>query len=94
MKIWHCFIGQRPSSAIFEALSQTNLPLLACEAPTATGPGIVFFDEITNQLLELLRTASRRGLERVLAVALKRSDLKTTAAWRLLELLLWLKSMG
>lgn len=85
MNIWHCFIGQKPSSAILEALSQANLPLFACAAPATSGPGIVFFDEITNQLFELLRAASRRGLERVLAVALKRADLKTTGAWRLLQ---------
>ncbi len=85
MKIWHRFLSEKPQTAILEALSRVHLVSDANELVEPQGPGIVFFDAITPQLYELLRDVSRRGLERVLAIAVSRADLKAAASWRLLE---------
>jgi transcriptional regulator with GAF, ATPase, and Fis domain len=85
MKIWHCFPGRRPRADILEALTQARLPHRACESPPSKGPGIIFFDEITNQLSDLLRAASCRGTERVLAIGLSQSGMKPAGIWSLLN---------
>jgi len=85
MKIWHYFLGQKPQVAILDALSQTRLLPHACESLPLRGPGIVFFDEITSQLSNLLREASQRGMERVLAIGLSHDDLNPTGIWSLLS---------
>jgi transcriptional regulator with GAF, ATPase, and Fis domain len=85
MKIWHRFTGQKPESRILDELKRENLAFDSCESLAPQGAGIVFFDEITPQLFDLLREVSRRGLERVLAVAPTRSSLKAACVWELLE---------
>jgi transcriptional regulator with GAF, ATPase, and Fis domain len=85
MEIWHCFHGQQPQASILDALSQAHLLHRACESPPSQGPGIVFFDEITSQLPDLLREASRGGMERVLAIGLSASGLKPAGIWSLLS---------
>lgn len=84
MKIWHCFFGRRPEASIFEALSQARVLHHACESPPPRGPGIVFFDSITPQLLQLLRDASCGGMERVLAIALSHATMEPANVWELL----------
>jgi transcriptional regulator with GAF, ATPase, and Fis domain len=85
MEIWHCFLGQQPQAAILDALSRAHLLHHACESPPPRGPGIVFFDEITSQLPGLLREASRRGMERVLAIGLSEAGIKPAGIWNLLS---------
>lgn len=85
MEIWHCFIGQPPRGDIIDALNRARLHPHACEAPLPIGPGIIFFDEINSQLTELLRTASRQGTERVLAIGLSPPAMKATGIWNLLR---------
>ena len=85
MEIWHCFLGQQPQATILDALSQAQLRHHACESPPPKGPGIVFFDEITPQLPALLREASRRGMERVLAIGLSQAGMKSAGIWSLLS---------
>jgi transcriptional regulator with GAF, ATPase, and Fis domain len=46
---------------------------------------VVVFDQITQQLHDFLRVASRNGLDRVLAVAVSRSTLVGGGAWPLLQ---------
>ncbi|HEX3145662.1 MAG TPA: sigma 54-interacting transcriptional regulator [Pyrinomonadaceae bacterium] len=85
MEIWYCFLGRQPRADILNALNETGLLTRACESPPSNGPGIIFFDEITNQLPEVLRAASCRGAERVIAIALSRSAIKPAGIWRLLN---------
>jgi transcriptional regulator with GAF, ATPase, and Fis domain len=85
MKIWHCFVGHPPRPDILDALRTARLLHRACESPPSKGPGIVFFDEITNQLPALLRAASCRGTERVLAIGLSQSAMKPAGIWSLLN---------
>lgn len=85
MEIWHCFIGQPPRADIIDVLTAARLRYQACESPPPNGPGIVFFDEISPRLIELLRTNSRQGTERVLAVGLSQSVMKSTGIWNLLR---------
>lgn len=85
MKIWHRFLGHWPEATILDALSRENLSTYALETPTPHSGGVVFFEEVTPQLFEQLRAASRRGLERVLAVAVSRSRLKIESVWKLLR---------
>lgn len=85
MEIWYCFQGQNPRAAILDALSDAGILHHACELPPPPGAGIVFFDEITPQLLDLLRETTGRGIERVLAIALSRAGMKPAAIWSLLS---------
>jgi len=85
MKIWHCFLGQRPRTDILDTLSKEYLPHHACESPPSRGPGIIFFDDVTNQLPGILRAASRCGTERVLAIGLSQSGIKSADIWSLLN---------
>lgn len=84
MEIWYCFHGRNPRAAILDALSDAGVTNHACELPPPVGAGIVFFDEVTPELLDLLRDATYRGMERVLAIALSRSSMKPAALWSLL----------
>jgi transcriptional regulator with GAF, ATPase, and Fis domain len=89
MKIWRRFLCQRPQSAILDALMRVNISTEACESVPqngSLGPGIIFFDEINAELTDLLRKASRGGMERVLAIALTRADLKAASVWSLLKI--------
>jgi transcriptional regulator with GAF, ATPase, and Fis domain len=85
MKIWHRFIGLQRSEAILDALGMENLACDSRESSEPQGGGIIFFDEITPQLFDLLREVSRCGLERVLAVPLRCSSLKVASVWELLK---------
>src|SRR6185436_16982763 len=81
MEIWYCFLGRQPRADILNALNETGLLHRACETPPSNGPGIIFFDEITNQLAETVHAASGRGAERVIAIALSRSAMKPAGIW-------------
>jgi transcriptional regulator with GAF, ATPase, and Fis domain len=85
MEIWHCSLGQKPETGIVDALSRALLPRRFYESPPAQGPGIIFFDEITTQLPDLLREASRRGTERILAISLSPTGNKPAGVWSLLS---------
>jgi len=76
MEIWHWFLGRQPEAAILAALTQAGLRHYACESPPLHGPGIVFFDEINDRLFDLLREASSRGVERVIAIGLLPARIK------------------
>lgn len=84
MQIWHCFLNAEPQATILEWLKQAGLRYQDEESFRRTGPGVVFFDEFSNQLLDLLRETSRRGLERVLAISLSRRAIEPEVIWDLL----------
>src|SRR6185369_7795728 len=80
-----CFLGRQPRADILNALSAARVPHHACESLPAKGPGIIFFDEITKELSDTLRAASCSGTERVLAIGLSQSTMKSAGIWSLLD---------
>ena len=85
MEIWHCFLGAKAQASILESLNQAGLRSHEYQFGDHTGPGIVFFDEPSSHVREFLRETSRRGLERVLAIAHSRPALEPSAIWDLLD---------
>jgi transcriptional regulator with GAF, ATPase, and Fis domain len=51
----------------------------------ARGPGLLIFDEITQQLYDFVQEMSCNGLDRILAIAVSRSALTHGDAWSLLQ---------
>src|ERR671926_147547 len=84
MEIWHCFPGIDPHGPLLESLKQAGLRSHDGKSSGRNGPGIVFFKEFSDQLLDLLRETSRQGLERVLAISLSRRILEPNVIWNLL----------
>jgi transcriptional regulator with GAF, ATPase, and Fis domain len=85
MRIWHSFLGHEPQLDIRDALRQAGLQPQSCDQSPPQGAGVVFFKEITTQLLDLLREATCHGTERVLAIALSTERIKPAAIWSLLD---------
>jgi len=84
MKIWHCFLGHESQPDILDALRNAGLQTEARDHLPAQGAGVVFFKDISPQLLNLLGDATRSGMERVLAIALTSAMMKPPAVWTLL----------
>lgn len=85
MEIWHCFLGRKSHTTILESLNQAGLRSHNYESFAPRGPGIVFFDEPSLQLLDLLRETSGRALERVLAITLSPTAIEPSVIWSLLS---------
>jgi len=85
MEIWHSSHGQKPKPEILDALAQALYPHCASRSSSSRGPGIIFFDEITPKLFDLIREASQRGMERVIAVGLSRCGVKPAGIWSFLD---------
>ena len=83
MEVWHCFLDVEPDRSILTALSQAGLCPVKRDLSALNGPGIVFFNELSPHVFDLLRDASKRGAERVLAIPLS-SPLRPAAVWSLL----------
>src|SRR5262249_33008751 len=74
-----------PEKSILDALSRAGAGSYAVDLSEPSGPGVLFFDQITQRLCHFLGEASRRGLVRVLAIALSHSALAERGAWQLLQ---------
>ena len=85
MEIWHSSHGQRAKTEILDALGKALYPHRISASSPSRGPGIIFFDEITPKLFDLIREASQHGMERVLAVGLSRIGVKPAGSWGLLD---------
>ncbi len=85
MEIWHSFLGRGLHAPILELLKQVGLRSHDYDSFEPRGPGIVFFDETSLQLLDLLRKTSWRGRERVLAITLSTTPIEPAVIWRLLS---------
>lgn len=88
MAVWHHFIKQgeaMPEKSILDALSRAGVRSYAVNPSEPSGGGVLIFDQITQRLCHFLREASRRGLDRVLAIALSHSALAEGGAWQLLQ---------
>ncbi|HVR21932.1 MAG TPA: sigma 54-interacting transcriptional regulator [Candidatus Polarisedimenticolia bacterium] len=86
--LWHRFVERGGSSrrgAIVQALLHEHVRTHAPTSEEHTGPGIVFFDAVSQPVCDLVRESSRNGLERVLAVATLQSVLTGNSVWRLLH---------
>ncbi len=75
-------------------LSQTGLELSPARKPSTAGPGVLFFDQITEGLCDCLRDHSGGGCDRILAVGVGSTPLKPSESWLLLasgasDVLLW-----
>ena len=85
MKICHAFWGESKDSQLSKKLQQAGLhsqEVCAEEMPTA---GIIFFDQLTPQLYEVMRAVSHQGSERIIGVALNRAALANGQSWMLLQ---------
>src|SRR5215831_17785864 len=90
MQVWQYFLGLgrsgvRSQGAIVDALARAGVDTYTLNPDAPGGPGVLIFDEITQQLYDFLREVSRNGLERVLAVAVSCSALADGGAWSLLQ---------
>ena len=88
MNIWcHFTSGTNglQEKAVIAALTAAGLSVAVLNPNEAGGPGVVFFNELNQELIELLRQTSRNGLERVLAISSSSAALAGGGAWRLLR---------
>lgn len=85
MEIWHCFLGHIPHTPILESLAQAGLRAHEYKFSQSNGPGVVFFEESSLELFDLLRETSRKGRERVLAISVSRAGLEPAVIWSLLN---------
>jgi transcriptional regulator with GAF, ATPase, and Fis domain len=89
MNIWCHFLNTVgdvfPEKAVMTALTEAGLDAVVIDPKEASGPGVLFFTEVTQELLDLLRQVSGNGLERVLAVSSSSDALASGGAWRLLQ---------
>jgi len=87
--IWRQCVFADPAVAItpvIEACVAAGVASYVADGDARSGAGIVVFDEVTNAVCDAVRTASRAGRERVVAVGLHESGVPSTDAWRLLSL--------
>jgi transcriptional regulator with GAF, ATPase, and Fis domain len=88
MNIWCHFSSVTNAlleKAVVAALAEAGLSVVALNPNKTVGSGVLFFDELNPELIELLRETSRNGLERVLAVSSSSAALAGDGAWRLLR---------
>lgn len=86
--VWCRFIGGENSLAkntVYQTLSKAGLVLQDLDRDSAGGIGLLFFNEITQPLFKLVGEVSRHGLDRVFAIALSHSALRSSSAWRLCQ---------
>jgi transcriptional regulator with GAF, ATPase, and Fis domain len=86
--LWHCFVERNDSSnrsTIVQALLREHVRTRALPPDELAGPGILFFEKVDPSICDLVRQCSRKGLERILAVAISKSALAGNSVWRLLH---------
>jgi transcriptional regulator with GAF, ATPase, and Fis domain len=86
--LWHCFVEHNDSSnrsTIVQALLRERVRTHALRPDELAGPGILFFEKVDPSVCDLVRQCSRKGLERILAVAISKSALAGNSVWRLLH---------
>lgn len=86
--LWHRFVERGDSSrrsVILQALVHERVRTHTLASDEPAGPGILFFERVSQQVCDLVRQFSRNGLERVLAVAISHSALTGNSVWQLLH---------
>lgn len=87
-EVWcHFFLrGCAVSEKTFlDALAVGGMGATAFNANGRGAPGIIFFEEFSQELCDFVREISRDGLERVLAIAVERASTVGDCVWRLLR---------
>lgn len=87
-RAWLRFISKDdvlPKGAVVESLARRDVSTYPFDFKAPPGPGILFFDEITQEVYDFLREVSRNGIERVLVIAVSHSTLSRDNAWHLLH---------
>jgi len=90
LEIWWQRFGSGPwnaDSALVGELARCGVECHLLPHPSAapSGPGLVVFDGCDPGLAESVRDLSRRGEERLIAVALRREALARGSGWQLLQ---------
>lgn len=94
---WYEVFGHIPTTKLLEELRLVGIEFGSRPSGVPTGPGIVFFDRVTPEVIEFVRETSVGGAERLLGVALQVHGSKDGSAWRLLasgasDLIVWHQS--
>jgi transcriptional regulator with GAF, ATPase, and Fis domain len=87
-KAWLHFLSDFDNglkSKVEKALMHAGIDLHILDDELPSRPGVIFFDEVTEELYSSVRTFSRGGLERVLAVGASGSAFAGDTAWQLLR---------
>src|SRR5262245_14268154 len=88
LRAWIHFLvpdGQDLTAGAVEHLARAGVTTDPLDPVSASGPGIVVFNEATPEVCDFVRRASRDGLECVMALASGPAALAGGAAWRLLR---------
>lgn len=88
LRAWTYVFGTNVTSsqrAIVKSLARAGINDLPLKPSAPSGPGILIFDELNQDLLGFLRDVSRNGLERVLAVGTSPLVLTNDSVWDLLD---------
>jgi transcriptional regulator with GAF, ATPase, and Fis domain len=85
--MWHHFfrpVGDSVRSAILQALLDAGIRSSPWTSERTSSGGVLFFDQINLELCNFIHEESRKGLDRVLAVALPGAGV-AGGAWQLLQ---------
>ncbi len=88
MEIWYHFHGQNETlfkSRVISKLEDAGLSTRQLTPEKASGPGVLFFKEITPQLCDFLCNISCRGTDRVLGIAVCNTSSSYEGFWHLLK---------
>jgi transcriptional regulator with GAF, ATPase, and Fis domain len=86
ISVWHHFAGQVGATqkrSILNSLTNVGILTHALASARPSGPGILFFDQVTEHLREFVHDASHGGLQRILCVAVSRCESGCAGAWQL-----------
>src|SRR5919108_3122610 len=88
IKAWFHFFGvndNQVKSAIVESLTGAGITTYALDLDRPCGPGILFFEDISQTLYDFLHQVSRNGMNHVLAILVSESGLGNGDIWSLLQ---------
>lgn len=87
IRVWYDRLSDTdgdPCELLAQCLSSSGIDLHSLYEQAPTGPGIVFFDSVSQQLIELLRRCTAGSGNRVLAIALTSVSLNSGQVWQLI----------
>jgi transcriptional regulator with GAF, ATPase, and Fis domain len=82
------------TTTIQQILAGVGIESQESDLELVSRPALIFFEEVTEALEDMIRRVSRGGIERVLAIGLQRAALANGSAWRILasgasDVLVW-----
>src|SRR5918992_5378705 len=84
IKAWFHFFEMNDSqikSAIVESLTGAGITTYAPDLDRPCGPGILFFEDISQPLCDFLCEVSRNGMDHVLAILVSKPGLGNGDTW-------------